>query len=183
MTELQPNDLQTVDGVGPALARGLTERFGTWEALAEAPDESLGSMRGMRKDAVHGVRALAKGRILASNIEDFEGTASAAVAPIAEPVDERAESDSWVLKEIPIDSKTVKRTYVKATPCVCPDCGWDAVDRFELTPYNTLPLSEQAKMREALAEHRRLLHSQRRILTGAEFAESRKGRKHGVVSA
>lgn len=177
--------LREVDGIGPALARGLSERFPTWNDLANASEESLESMRGMRKSALQSVRALARGRVLEGELADFETAIDDDIAsrPLAEPKTADHEDGSYVLQALPIDPNTVLRRYVPQTPCVCPDCGWDAVERFAMKPYEQLPPGEQSKMRDALAEHRRIKHSQRQVLTEAEFRASRKGQRYGVIEA
>ena len=190
MTEIHPAELQDIPGVGPALSKSVVARFGTWSDLASADPESLGSMRGMRKSALEGIQSLASARQRLLDVEtatEFHADAPTedVVDPLLEVNEDTGEEVQYVLQEKAfgkIDPNTVLRRRVKLTPAVCDICGWDAIEAFGLKPYDELPPEEQARVRLDVAKHKELIHGQKRIISGSEYKEQRKGKKFGVVT-
>ena len=172
-------NLQTFDGVGPALGKALVERFGSWEALAEAEKESLTSMKGMRTSAADDLIEAAKNITSATSIPE-EYKLDEGVPDVINKTPGDSEKE-YVLQEIRVDKNTVLRNYVERTPAVCVHCGFDVIQKWGLQPYDQLPPSEQARVRQGLKDHIRFMHSQERVISAEQHQARLVGRKFGAV--
>lgn len=174
--QIERHELQAVNGVGPALARAIIERWPTWAELSEAEAESMGAMRGMRTSAAAAIRELASARVLAEEVQETAAERTQARITKQERDETSEEEKYWVMQEIPLPSDpfTVVRRRVPLTPGVCNECGWDACAKWGLGEYETLPDAEKRRVREGVVKHKSIFHKNKRIISDAEFKSERK---------
>lgn len=63
-----------------------------------------------------------------------------------------------IRKEIPIDSKTVKRIRVEITPSVCEICAFDVAEYNGLGKWKDVPEYKHQDIIHALQEHKKVAH-------------------------
>jgi hypothetical protein len=76
-------------------------------------------------------------------------------AEAAKPLSQR----QFIVKEFQVDKFNVIRRRVELTPAVCDVCGFDVTERNNLGDYDSMPETVRAQVVEAIAEHKRLVHS------------------------
>lgn len=82
--------------------------------------------------------------------------------------EEPKEVKRYILRETKVDRFTILRKRVLLTPSVCDECALDIRELNNIKPeYDKLPGEVQAKLKLAIAEHKKAAHdsSQRKIIT------------------
>jgi hypothetical protein len=65
----------------------------------------------------------------------------------------------FIIRETQVDKFNVIRRRVELTPAVCGVCGFNVAERNNLGEYDKMPETVRAQVVEAIAEHKRLVHS------------------------
>lgn len=151
-TPLTQDWLTSFNGVGPATATKLAEKYDSLEDLSRASAAQLAGDLKVSKTTISAVVRAAR-ELLSTN---RELAAEGKLEPPEIPDEVEDDEEVYTIRKRAIDQFTVKRERVLVTPSVCVMCGYDAAQKMGAEGWDTLPEEMKLTARKLLQKHQEL---------------------------